>query len=61
MDGVNNSSGLCKTHAMADAISATNPTGVDKPDLGAVLLALLGEHLSVDVGMEGKEGLTITS
>ena len=53
MDGVNDSAGLRKTHAMADAISATNPTGVDKPDLGAVLLALLGEHLSVDVGMEG--------
>jgi len=58
MDGVDDGSRLGQGHAMADTVTATHPAGVDQPDLSLVLLTLLSEHLSVDVGMQGQESFS---
>ena len=36
MDGIDDGTGLRQTHSVADTVLATNPTGVDEPDLGMV-------------------------
>ena len=61
MDRVNNGAGLRETHAMTDTVAATDIASVDQPHLGFMLLALLGEHLGVDVWVEGEESFTIAS
>ena len=57
MDGVNDGSCLSKRHTVTDAVATTHPASVDKPHFGVVFLALFGQHLSVNVGMEGQECL----
>jgi len=58
MNRINNSSSLGQTHAVANSESTSNPTGVDQPDLGFVLLAHLSQLLSIDVRVHGQEGLS---
>jgi len=61
VNGINDSTGLGQVHALANSVLSSNPAGVDEPHLGVVFLALLGQHLSVLVGMKGEEGLTEAS
>ena len=61
MDRVDDCARLRQTHSVADAVTTTDPTGVDQPDLSLELLALFGKHLCVDVWVEGKESLAIAS
>lgn len=61
MDRVNDSARLRQAHAMADAVAATDPACVDKPNLSVVLSALLREHLSVSERMQRQKGLTVAS
>lgn len=57
MNGVDNGTSLGQAHSLADTVASADPTGVDKPDLGAVLLALLSKHLGVLVRVQRQESL----
>jgi hypothetical protein len=57
---INNLSGILQTHSTSNSIFTSSPAGVDKPDMGIMLLDLLCKHLSVEVRMLWKEGFTET-
>lgn len=59
MDGVENGAGVLERAAFA-ALSetGTDPTGVEEPGVGTVMLNLVREHLGVAHGVESKEGLS---
>lgn len=59
VDGVEDSTSVLEGATLAALGEAsTDPAGVEKPGVGVVVLDLLGKHLSVAHGVQGKEGLS---
>lgn len=59
MDGVEDSTSVLERAALATLGEAgTNPAGVEEPGVGLVVLDLVGKHLGVAHGVEGKERLS---
>lgn len=59
VDGVENGTSVLERATLAAGGGAgSDPTGVEEPCVGLVLLDLLGQHLCVAHGVEGKEGLS---
>jgi len=58
VDGVENGTSVLEGATLAaGGGTGTDPTGVEEPGVGLVLLDLLGEHGSVAHGVQGQEGL----
>lgn len=58
MDGVENGTGVLEGAPLAAlAVAGADPAGVEEPGVGLVLVDLVGKHLGVSHGVEGKEGL----
>lgn len=58
VDGVQNGTGVLERATLAaGGGTGTDPTGVEEPGVGLVLLDLLGEHGGVAHGVQGQEGL----
>lgn len=55
---VQNGSGHLQAHSLAVTVFTARPASVDEPDVGIMLLHFFGEHVGVESGVEGKEGLT---
>jgi hypothetical protein len=58
VDGVEDGTGVLERATLAaSGGTGTDPTGVEEPGVGLVLLDLLGEHGGVAHGVESQEGL----
>ena len=58
VDGVQDGAGVLERATLATGGGAgADPTGVEEPGVGLVLLDLLGEHAGVAHGVQGQEGL----
>lgn len=58
MDGVEDGTSVLERTTLATGGgTGANPTGVEEPGIGLVLLDLLGEHGGVAHGVQGQEGL----
>jgi|DEB0MinimDraft_12_1074336.scaffolds.fasta_scaffold35687_1 hypothetical protein len=58
VDVVDNLPCVLEGHSMANSVFATSPSGVYEPDVGIILLDLLGKHLGVEVRMFGEESFS---
>mmetsp|Transcript_11436 Transcript_11436/g.20177 ORF Transcript_11436/g.20177 Transcript_11436/m.20177 type:complete len:227 (-) Transcript_11436:869-1549(-) len=56
VDGIHDGPGVRKAHALAHAIAATGPAGVDEPRSCAMLGHLLCQHTSILHGVPHQEG-----
>ncbi len=61
MDGIDDGSGVLDADSLADTVLSVDPSGVDEPNIGLVLLDLLLKHFCIDIWMSDQEGLTETS
>jgi len=60
MDRVNNSTRLCKTHAVTNTVSSSDPASVDEPNVGLMFRAHLSKLLGIYVRVHRQKGLTET-